>query len=367
MDLELLNCKFKVDESPGLDTLDPRFVDIAAMVQNSDFSGAAAQAQNIIEEDIYDIRIICYFLYGFFDERGPGAFNDIFISLERIFRENWEAIGPLKKRENHAKNSLNWFFKQANKILANEDKKKGPKWQAWQEEVSPDEIRAALDTGLELGQEIGNVLGKQAGTVVDGLTRITVWLETFYHLIYQEPEPEPEEMIEPDVENPAEEQGEESSTSPEIKPEAGPNRLNGSESYPLKTLIRKMDAFEQLLHENKNTGAALVANDINRIIADFDPQIYFPALFATFTRQFALNIEKFLAFDNCRDTPVWQSMEKLYNVDMDSFVALDTEFHFKDPDSFHQPGDGQNYNHQDGNNDAQDNEAAGYDDDGDDY
>ena len=72
MNLELLNTKLKVTDNPGLDTLDPRFADIVTLIQESNFSGAAAQSQEIIEEEIYDIRIICYFLYGFMAL--PGGF-----------------------------------------------------------------------------------------------------------------------------------------------------------------------------------------------------------------------------------------------------------------------------------------------------
>ncbi len=365
MDLELLNNAFPVRKNPGLDTLDPRFVDLAGMVQEGKFSTAALEARKIIEEEIYDVRIITYFLYGFFDEFGPKSFKNIFHSMGMVFCENWEAIGPLKNRTKHARNSLSWFFKQANKSLENEEKKKRKKWRIWQEDTSPADIQEALEISRNLGTTIEDVLEKQSVTVVDGLAKLTAWLDSYYRLIYREPETK-------QIRDSA---TQEESISIEIESEPGPQKAtllkgaddlqNGMESPPLQLLLKKMTAFEQLLEENKKTGAALVANDINQTIRNFDPQIYFPSLFAKFTRLFALNTEELLAFDGCRDTAVWLSMEKLYHVDMESFISLDNGFHAKDPDSFH--GAGQKNSLQNGSNETHANEETGYDDDGDDY
>ncbi|MBU2453055.1 MAG: hypothetical protein KJ668_07060, partial [Proteobacteria bacterium] len=337
MNLKLLNNEFQVSENPGLDTLDPRFSDIAGRVQEGDFSSAAAQAQSIIEAGIYDIRIICYFLYGFFDETGPESFKDIFNAMGMIFRENWESIGPLKNKIKHTKNSFNWFFKQAYKILESENKKKGDKWQAWIENTSAGAIGEALKISQALQQDIRNVLEEQSAAVVDGMIKTTTWLDSFFHLVYQEPEVQ--ETVESNADDSPKPDNKKEHQPSQIDAESGPEdstqfkepyqMQEGWQSYPLQLLLKKMDVFERLVKENKTTGAALVANDINQIINHFDPQIYFPNLFSKFTRQFAINTEKLLAFNGCHDTAVWQSMEKLYHVDMKSFVDLENGFHFK--------------------------------------
>lgn len=368
MDLELLNTKFKVSKDPGLDTLDSRFSDIAGMVQEGNFSNAAVQAQKILQDEIYDIRIICYYLYGFFDEVGPGSLKDIFHILGKIFCENWEAVGPLKNRTNHSKNSLNWLLKKINKILESEEKRKGEKWQSWQDNTPPENVREALDTIQALGQDMEAVLEKQASTVVDRLAKVTAWLDSFYRLIYREPVNE--KVIESNIEDSDELEIQEESPPIEIESKPAPQKVpflkgeydlaNGSESYHLQLLLKKMGAFEQLLAENKTTGAALVATDINQIINNFDPQLYFPRFFSTFTRLFAMNTEQLLAFDGCRDTAAWKSVEKLYQIDMQSFLDMDNGFHFKDPDSFQ--GDGQN----DSTESFEDGEPD-YNDDGENY
>ncbi len=346
MNPELLNNKFQVSDNPGLDTRDPRFADIAGMIQQGNFSGAAEQAQEIIENNIYDIRIICYFLYGLFDESGPAAFTGIFNSLKSILSDNWEATGPVKNRLKQAKKSIIWLFKQSNKILDNEKNKQSDRWQNWQTEIASDTIWEAMEAANELKKNVIAVFEDNSPGIIDGLSKINAWLDSFYKLIYREPEPdEPvnEETDSPGTDditsdkpdNSASSDGDlPSGTRPDYMQQGKYGTISSSGSYLLHMLIKKIKIFSQLLKENKNAGAALVADDINSIIADFDPQIYFPDLFADFTKQYALNVDKLLTFKKCRDTALWKSMDKLYQVDMDSFVTLDGEFHFNEPDSF---------------------------------
>ena len=68
MNIELLNNTLEVAENPGLDTFDPRFGDITTLVENGDYPDAAAQAEEIMKEGIYDIRITGCFFYGHFLE-----------------------------------------------------------------------------------------------------------------------------------------------------------------------------------------------------------------------------------------------------------------------------------------------------------
>jgi len=315
MNPELLNNKFQISVEPGLDTRDPRFADIAGMVQQGKFFEAATQAQEIIEENIYDIRIICYFLYGFFDKSGPASLKNIFNSLKNILSENWAAVGPLKNRLKHAKKSIVWLFKQLNKILEYEKTKEGEKWQAWQADIPSDEIWDAMEISSELQKEIMNVFKDDAAQVVDGLSRTTAWLDTFYKLIYREPDTESELDTEPEENHGPDNlscmQGDSTAPPAGIQSEsvvakAGYGNflkdsydiLNGSESYLLHMLLKKMEVFSMFLKENKTAGAAMTANDINNIIDDFDPQIYFPDLFVEFTKQYALNVDRLLALKN---------------------------------------------------------------------
>jgi len=319
MNIELLTDTLEISESPGLDTFDPRFNDIATMVQQADYMGAAAEAEKIFQEKIYDIRIIGYFLYGIFIDQGPGMLGPIFQCLAGLLDENWEAIGPAGKREKHTQTSLSWFMKQLVKKLEYEETNKGESWDRWIQEVSIDEVQDALEAGENLGQTLGRVLEDAASQVTDGLAKVSAWLESFKHLVYREPEPETEEAID-EVEN------------KEITPRASfaetGDGVSAEGSYHLQLLLRKIAAFEQLINLKHFDRAALIAGDINDIIANFDPKIYFPKLFSRFSLLLALNIGELLAFEEYKRSPEWQSLQELYKVDLDSFVAFDADIDF---------------------------------------
>ena len=194
MDWRLLDIEFQISENPGLESLDPRFIDIAGLIQESNFSVAAGQAQEIIEEQIYDIRIICYFLYGVFDEQGPDALYGILKVLTGILSENWDAVGPVKNKEKLAKNSLAWLFKQTSKILETQEKKEGTRWQQWLDSCSADEIYEAMEIVGGLKSGVSSSLEKYADSIIDQISKIAEWLDSFYRLIYQEPPPEEAEL-----------------------------------------------------------------------------------------------------------------------------------------------------------------------------
>ncbi len=329
MNFELLHGTLEVSENPGLETIDPRFSDIATLAMEGRYEEAAAQSEAILEEQIYDIRIIGYALYGHFLDQGVGAMADINQCLASLLRDNLEALGPAKNREKHIQTILNWLMKQLLKKLQYEEEKKSSLYEGWISELTSDDVQEGLEAADELRRALGPVLEDGAGPVLDGLMKVNDWLTAFQRLVYKEPEPE----IEPDEEPDEYEEDEEEETPPETKkgtvyPSAplADNDMSGLEgSYHLKLLLKKLEAFDRLISEGKYPSAALVADDINNIIANFDPKIYFPKLFARFSLLLAANINELLGFQEHKGTAEWQALEELYKVDLDSFVNFDAQ------------------------------------------
>lgn len=331
MNLELINRTLEITENPGLDTLDPRFSDITILAQNGEYREAAAQAEEVLSENTFDIRIIGYFLYGMFLDEGVGALEAVFRCLSRLLQENWQAVGPVKKREKHAKTSLNWLMKMLHKKMQHEEEKKENDWNLWVEQVSSEQVQEALDAAQELRHSLVMTLENDAGPVVDGLMKVKDWLSAFQKMVYREPGSE-------------EEPGEEQSKGAEAKARIGGNgeRMSGEAgglmsaltfdagtgvegSYHLQVLLRKLEAFERLIQGGKLPLAALVADDINNTIAHFDPKVFFPRLFSRFSLLFALHINELASCGAYKGTAAWQALEELYKVDMDAFVGFNIE------------------------------------------
>ena len=330
MNIELLQGTLEITENPGLETIDPRFSDIATLVMEGNYEEAAAQSEAILEEQIYDIRIIGYSLYGHFIEQGVGAMADIYQCLANLLRDNLDALGPVKNREKHIQTILNWMMKQLIKKLQREEAKNTSIYEGWISEVSSDQVQEALDAGDELRRTLGPVLEDAAGPVLDGLMKVNDWLTAFQRLVYREPEPEPEPEVEEETEELGEEIEEERQEAGKKEayvsiPRLDEDAISVEGSFHLKILIRKLEAFDRLISAEKYSSAALIADDINGIIANFDPKVYFPKLFTRFSLQFAANINELFAFEEHKNSVEWQAMQELYKVDLESFVNFDSE------------------------------------------
>ena len=323
MNVDILNTTLEVSENPGLDMIDPRFMDITTLVENGEYLEAATQAEGILAEGAYDIRITGFFLYGVFLDHGVGGLTAILQCLTKLFTENWDAVGPIKNREKHAQTSLNWFLRQLAKKLQYEEGKDSDVYQQWVAEVSSDEVQETLDASEELQGALGAALEDQAEPVLDGLSKVNEWLGTFQRLVYREPELE-------------EEFGPEAEAEPEemvaaIGAPIADVAVSAEGSYHLQLLLKKMEVFSRLIEKEDFPKAAIVADDINQIIADFDPRIYFPKMFSRYSLLRAVNIGELNASEEHKGSLEWQTMQDLYKVDLDSFFSFDSEMTYTTP------------------------------------
>jgi hypothetical protein len=260
---------------------------------------------------------------GVFLEQGLGAMPAIVGCLTNLFAENYDALGPVKNREKHAQTSLNWLFRQLLKKFQYEEGRESEVWNQWVQQITSEEVQEVLDASEELQKAIRTTLEDKASPLLDSLSKVNDWLKAFQRVVYREPAPEPEP--EPELEEAAE-PAQEAEASEMIAP---PSHAFDDEgviaqgSYHLQLLLRKMQAFQHLVDKQEFNKAAIVADDINDIIANFDPRIYFPKLFSRYSLLRALNIGQLNAFEEYKESVEWQTMQDLYKVDLDSFVSLD--------------------------------------------
>ena len=324
MDLNLLNQPLTVVDDPGLQTTDPRLEEVSLLVQQAQYLEAAAQAESILSAGIYDIRLIGFFVYGVFLEKGIGNLEEIFDCLSGLLRDNWSAVGPAAKREKHAQASLRWFSNQLLKKLQYEESIKGDLWERWVSETTSDEVEEVLNAADGFRRALSMVLEDGAAPIIDNLSKLVQWLQAFEQIIYREAEPEPEaepvQMDEEEVGTPSGQKAVASMHQVSVRSPVSGEGTSVEGSYHLGVLMNKMEAFERLIVEEKYPKAALVADDINEIIAGFDPRLYFPKLFARFAFLQATNVQELIAFDEQKETAEWQAMKDFYKVDLNGFV-----------------------------------------------
>lgn len=319
VDISMLQETLEVVENPGLDTLDPRFQEFSTIVHNENFAEVINQAHEIFAENIYDIRIIGYFLYAVFLEDGLLRLADILECFSKTFQDNWEAVGPTKKKEKQTQKITSWFGNKLTKFLEYAQQKEDHNWQQWNAEISSDDVEIIIENLEVFRKSLSTII--EDAPVFEHIIKINKWLKELQKLVYREPEPE-----EPGPEEPGPEESEPENHAPvqrqvttETTTETHPLL---EASHHMKTLIRKLEAFEVLTEKEEFAKAALISDDISNIIENFDPKIYFPKIFAKYFSLLAVNIEEISEFWENKDTIAWQTMEQLYQTDLDAFVSL---------------------------------------------
>lgn len=88
----------------------------------------------------------------------------------------------------------------------------------------------------------------------------------------------------------------------------------------LDNLSRKLKIFEVLIEKDDYLKAAVVANDIDHLIENFDPLSYFPKLFAKYFSTFAKHVTALTEQYEKRDSLQVKALVKLYRTDLEMFL-----------------------------------------------
>ena len=147
MSIELLQGSLPVTENPGLDSTDPRLDEIATLSQAGKHAEAAALSEALLADGIYDIRLICFFLFGYWLESGLVGILALIDGLNNVILENWQAIGPVNNRNKNLEKSLDWLFRQILKKIHYEEHKNTPLWQQWQASAGAVDVDKILESG----------------------------------------------------------------------------------------------------------------------------------------------------------------------------------------------------------------------------
>lgn len=311
MDIELLQGNLPISESPGLDSTDPRLDEIATLSQAGNHAEAAARSEEILAEGIYDIRLICFFLYGYWLESGLASLLILIECLNSLLRDNWQALGPLNNPRVHSEKSLDWLFRQLFKKIQYEENKKTPLWREWQgEALDADRIPVA---GSAFREALNLRLDDKAGALIAQWSKIEQWLQTFQILTNPSAETGPDRTDDSL-------DGDDCATVSTSWSAFNLADINADTSYPLQLLQKKLAAFDHVVREGKFAQAALLADDINDTLANFDPKLFFPKLFENFSKLQVLYFQELIAYADQRDDPQWLAMREWLKVDIDGFI-----------------------------------------------
>ena len=133
-----------------LDPTDSRFTAMLDLVTRGEYITAAHRAEQALHDGLMDIRVLGYYLFGCFVEKGPGGLPQLYRILNQTLGPNAEAIGPRDKREVHIENALHWLFSAMLRNVEHHARSKDDVWKAWVDDANRPAIDAALDLSTEL-------------------------------------------------------------------------------------------------------------------------------------------------------------------------------------------------------------------------
>jgi hypothetical protein len=326
MNLDFLLGQLKVADHPGLDSTDLRLDEIITLSQAGQHLEAADLSASILLEENYDIRLICFFLYGYWQETGLASLEPLLNCLNSLIVENWQAIGPLENQSRQLEKSLDMLLRQILKKLLYEESRSTALWHAWLDSLTSQVIKQILTEGDTFCRNLNLRLDTQADAVIDQWRKIEKWLLNFQQLSTNHQAKLEESNNDIHAVTPAAENLEAvtPTTSNSI---ITPTGLPSENSYPLEILLKKLAAFERMIAEKKFSRAALLAEDINLSLANFDPKVYFPKLFESFVKLQVLNFESLMGYEEYRDNPQWLMMQEWLKVDIDGFINDESSLH----------------------------------------
>ncbi|MCX7105047.1 MAG: SPOR domain-containing protein [Methylococcales bacterium] len=145
--IDLLLSGVELSENSVLDSTDPRFDRILSMVESGSYAEAASSSQTMLEGGIFDIRVVCYYLYGYWLNNGLASLADVLNSFNSIILNNSVVLSLDNPLNNRLEKSLYWVFMQLTKTIQYEAKKHTLLWQQWQSNTTENELNNILKAG----------------------------------------------------------------------------------------------------------------------------------------------------------------------------------------------------------------------------
>ncbi len=307
VNLNLLMSTFTVAETRGLETLDARFQDFLDLVQNEDFAQIVSQAEELFALEIYDIRIIGYYAYGAFVCSDYFALREVLEMLNNVMY-NWSAVGPEKKKEKHLQTSVVWLLNNILSTLQYHQQKDDDTWARWQQSICEQEVKDTIYS-LETLRNAMEEIVESSNKILELFSRLYTWLDELEFSVATEDVIEEQERV-PDTQI---------NTGEVVS--VAPRAVTVETSYHMQQLIRRLEAFTTLVDKGQMLQAALVADDISQTIENFDPTIYLPQVFCRYLKVLSANIDELADLWENKDTIGWQTMERLYKSDLDTFLC----------------------------------------------
>jgi hypothetical protein len=116
-----------------------RITRVAQLAERGDHEAAAREAAELIEAGSYDIRLIGYYLFGMFLQRGIGYLPALLGRAAALVTDHLAALRPERRKLQVVSSATAWLFEHVSARLQFHTRQRDATWDAW---------RAASDAAL---------------------------------------------------------------------------------------------------------------------------------------------------------------------------------------------------------------------------
>jgi hypothetical protein len=288
---------------------------------------------NIVEyannQPIYclcDIRICVYYLYSLWASQKEITSETLFIILNSILNHPqapWKAtlVNQTDKSINNV--SSNSVALLLRKIINHLD---NPNTQERIGQEKPEQVLRALNN-------LHTTVNKRLSPPTDVLENAFVSIKECYSLLEQQQQQEHEKNNTQQAVLSVVENNTVAATKPaNVKPTMGKEAIDNNNlvdltlfnpSHALKQLFRHILLFQDLIKQNDQLKAAVVLNDIQQELDNFNPLHYFPEYFTSFASLRAKHGAKLAPLFDQQDSYQWKVLSECYKTNIEAFLTIE--------------------------------------------
>lgn len=349
-----------------------RWMDLA---DRGNYLDAAERAAELLRGEASDVRLLAVYLVGWFIDRGAPALPELLACVDNAIGDGSRAgmSGPTARTMDSA---MEWLFRAVGDRAAFQTAQRDEVWDTWLQDVTPEHIteiaarsdaisarcpggsdalhklvrwaRNKLGPAAERAKKVATEAATEAATKAAALA--TAHPVTPEPVPARRPVPDWDEPDEPDDE-PNEETGDGKDTEfaasrhfedeldelsshpgdhpprfagprrggPDLEPAAADATMMG-DAPALVSLREKLRAFEVLMARGRLDRAAVVARDIQGVLAAFDPFVYLPSLLGRYARLLTESFAEIEPHWHESDSARWQVLVQFYRSDLAGFI-----------------------------------------------
>jgi len=354
---DLLDRRLAASHAPEDSTSASRIAHAAQLADRGDHAAAAREAAELIGAEVYDVRLIGFYLFGVFLQRGAPCLPAALGRVATLVTDELAALRPTRRKLPVVSSATTWLFENLSARLQFHTQQRDATWESWRDASSAalvDDIVAGC-ARLTLALE-AVIDAPQAAT---SLARIRRWANDDLRraLVRRdapalptpgssparvEPAPPDDGRDDPPDDHGPDEPG--LADPPDVRPArrpagppappvttrgprsgrppspaAAPEPAVAVGSPALAALQAKLAGFQDLVARGELAKAAVVASDVRALLANFDPVVFFPAIFAGYFKALHHVVDELTPYLDSADQPAWHALDSYYRADMHGF------------------------------------------------